>query len=320
VNDSARRFEAWWILGVLGILIALFGVLTPSAFLSLYNAQNVVADASSLLVLAVGMTFVIATRGIDLSVGAVLVFAEVAAVKAMIALGGDGTAATVAGVLISLGVGGLWGALNGVAVAYWRIPPMIATLGTLGMAGGGGLLITNGANVRSGVPQLLIDGLGSGTVLGVLPAVAVVALAVALAAGWVLNATRFGLHVLATGSNEQALSRAGIDVRPIQLRVYVVSGMCAGLAAVIDLARFSTTTIGGHTTDNLDAVTAVVIGGTSLFGGVATIAGTVIGVFIPAVLADGLVIANVPSFWQQVVVGAVLIAAVYADGRRRGRI
>jgi ribose transport system permease protein len=314
---SARGFDAWWILAGLLALIAVFALINPRAFLSLYNVQNVIGDAAALLILATGMTFVIATAGIDLSVGAILLFAEIVAAQVMIALGGAGWGVALIGALVSVLVGAAWGLLNGAMVAYLRIPALIATLGTLGMAGGGALLLTEGANIRTGIPAELTQHIGGALVFGVVPAVAVIALAVVLVAWAALAHTRFGLHVLGAGSNARALARTGVAVEPIYLKVYALSGACAGLAGVIDLARFSTTTIGGHATDNLQAVTAVVIGGTSLFGGVASIVGTVIDVFIPAVMNNGLIIAGVPSFWQQVTVGAVLVLAVYIDQLRR---
>jgi ribose transport system permease protein len=132
-----------------------------------------------------------------------------------------------------------------------------------------------------------------------------------------LHATRFGRYTFAIGSNEEAARRAGIRVDRHLIKVYALMGMLSGLAGFLSLARFSTTTIGGHSTDNLQAIAAVVIGGTSLFGGVGTLLGTIFGVFIPAVLQNGFVIVGVQPFWQQVAVGAVLILAVYLDQLRR---
>jgi ribose transport system permease protein len=147
----------------------------------------------------------------------------------------------------------------------------------------------------------------------------IIAAVVALIGAIVLAQTRFGRYTYAIGSNEEAVRRSGVNVDRHLIKVYALAGMLAGLAGFLSLARFGTTTIGGHSTDNLDAIAAIVIGGTSLFGGVGTIVGTVIGVFIPAVLRNGFVIVGVQPFWQQVAVGAVLIAAVYFDQVRRTR-
>jgi ribose transport system permease protein len=147
----------------------------------------------------------------------------------------------------------------------------------------------------------------------------IISLVVALVFGVILAQTRFGRYTYAIGSNQEAVRRAGVNVDRHLIKVYALTGTLAGLAGFMSLARFGTTTIGGHSTDNLDAIAGVVIGGTSLFGGVGTILGTVFGVFIPAVLENGFVIVGVEAFWQQVAVGAVLIVAVYLDQLRRSR-
>jgi len=140
---------------------------------------------------------------------------------------------------------------------------------------------------------------------------------VTIVLGLVLHLTRFGRYTYAVGSNTEAARRAGINVDRHLIKVYALSGLLSGLGGLLSLAYFTTTTISGHTTDNLTAISAVVIGGTSLFGGVGAMFGTVVGVFIPVVLASGLVIVGLQSFWQQVMIGAILIAAVYFDQLRR---
>jgi ribose transport system permease protein len=145
----------------------------------------------------------------------------------------------------------------------------------------------------------------------------VIAVVVALAGGVLLSATRFGRYVYAIGSNAEAARRAAIAVDRQLIAIYAIAGMTSGLGGYLSLIRFSTTSVASHSTDALQAITAVILGGTSLFGGVGTIAGTVLGVLIPAVLQNGLVIAGLEPFWQQVAVGAVLILAVYVDQLRR---
>ena len=186
------------------------------------------------------------------------------------------------------------------------------------MALGSALLITGGVDQRD-VPFRLIDTIGSGRAFGEIPYLVLIAAAVALVFGIILAATRFGRYTYAIGSNEEAVRRSGVNVDAHLIKVYAIGGTLAGLAGFMSLARFGTTTIGGHSTDNLDAIAAVVIGGTSLFGGIGTIVGTVVGVFIPSVLRNGFVIVGVQPFWQQVAVGAVLIVAVYLDQLRRAR-
>ncbi|MEI9402551.1 ABC transporter permease [Mesorhizobium argentiipisi] len=314
---GSRSFRGWWLIACLVLLFAVFALWNPTAVLSSYNVQNIIGDASTLLIVAVGMTFVVATAGIDLSVGSVLIFSQIAAAQAMIYAGGDGWTATIVGAVVSVVCGAFWGLMNGIMISRFKIPALIATLGTLGMAGGIALLMTNGINIRSGIPDQLTLTIGAGRVFGLFPIVSLVSLTVVIIAAFMLSKTRFGLHVMGVGSNATALARTGIDVASVQTKVYVISGACAGLGAVVDLARFSTTTIGAYSTLSLEAIAAVVIGGTSLFGGIASIIGAVIGVFIPAVLRNGFVIVGVPSFWQQIAVGAILVVAVYLDQKRR---
>ena len=305
-----------WIGLILIALIVVFSVLEPDAFLDAANARNITTDAAVLLVLATGMTYVIITSGIDLSIGGVLVFSGVVAAKAMQAVGGDSAGVIVIGLIAALAAGLAWGIANGFLIAKAKIPPLIVTLGTLGMSLGGSLVVTGGVDERD-VPFKLITGIGTGRLFGQIPWLVVIALAVALVFGVVLAGTRFGRHTYAIGSNEEAARRAGVAVDRHLIKVYALAGALAGLAGFLSLARFSTTTIGGHDTDNLQAIAAVVIGGTSLFGGIGTMLGTLFGVFIPAVLQNGFVIVGVQPFWQQIAVGAVLIGAVYLDQLRR---
>ena len=297
-------------------LIVVFSVLEYENFVSVSNGRNITTDAAVLLVLAVGSTFVIVTAGIDLSVGSVLVFAGVAAAKAMEQVGGESVGTLLVGLAAALASGLAWGVLNGFLIAKAKIPALIVTLGSLGMALGAALLITGGVDQRD-VPFKLVETVGSGRLFGELPYLVLIAFAVALAGGILLAATRFGRYTYAIGSNEEGARRAGVAVDRHLIKVYALSGTLAGLAGYLSLARFATTTIGGHSTDNLQAIAAIVIGGTSLFGGVGTMLGTVFGVFIPAVLQNGFVIVGLQPFWQQVAVGAVLIIAVYLDQLRR---
>jgi ribose transport system permease protein len=201
-------------------------------------------------------------------------------------------------------------------VAKARVPPLIVTLGTLGMSLGAALLITGGVDERE-VPFKLTDTIGIGRLFDQIPWLVIISFVVALVFGVILAMTRFGRHTYAVGSNEEAARRAGIAVDRHLIMVYALAGTLSGLAGFLNLARFATTTVGGHDTDNLNSIAATVIGGTSLFGGIGTILGTVFGVFIPAVLQNGFVIVGVQPFWQQVAIGAVLIGAVYLDQLRR---
>ncbi|HEY7621875.1 MAG TPA: ABC transporter permease [Solirubrobacteraceae bacterium] len=308
--------SATWVGLILVGLIVVFSLLKPDSFLSSANFRNIATDAAVLLVLATGMTYVIITAGIDLSVGAVLVFSGVVSAKAMNATGGNDWGVIILGLVVALAAGFGWGLINGFLVAKGRIPPLIVTLGTLGMSLGAALVITGGVDERE-VPFKLITTIGIGRAFNQIPWLVIIAFAVALVFGVILAGTRFGRYTYAVGSNEEAARRAGIAVDLHLIKVYALAGTLSGLAGFLSLARFSTTTIGAHDTDNLQAIAAVVIGGTSLFGGIGTMLGTVFGVFIPAVLNNGFIIVGVQAFWQQIAVGAVLIGAVYLDQLRR---
>lgn len=304
-----------WIFAILILIVVGFTAYEPNAFPTVANFRNIATDASVLLILAVGETFVIITAGIDLSVGSVLLFGGVVSAKVMASIGGDSTGVILVGLVVALAGGLVWGLFNGLVITKLRVPPLIVTLGSLGMALGAALLLTGGVDVRS-VPNNLVLTVGIGRVAGV-PYLVLIAGGVAIVFGLILWITRFGRWTYGIGSNAEAARRAGINVDAHLIKVYALAGVLAGLAGWLNLARFSTTTVGGHATDNLNAIAAVVIGGTSLFGGVGAIAGTVVGVFIPAVLSNGFNVIGVQPFWQDVAVGAVLILAVYLDQLRR---
>ena len=320
-----RLLGGGWIFALLIALIAIFTTLRPEQFASGFNLSMLAVNAAILLVLSVGQTFVIIAAGIDLSVGTVLVFASITSAQVMLWLSGaagetygttqGGWGVVFIGLIVALASGAFWGAVNGALVAIAGIPALIVTLGTFGMALGFAQIFTNGTDIRA-VPETLVDQIGSGTIGGV-PVLVVIAAAVAIVGAVVLHLTRFGVHVFAVGSDKEAARRAGINVRRRLIAIYVLSGALAGLAAMMATARFATTTIGGHAMDNLSTISAVVLGGTSLFGGIGSIAGTVVGVFIPIVLLNGFVILGIPPFWQTVATGAVLILAVWIDQLKR---
>ncbi|HVV21993.1 MAG TPA: ABC transporter permease [Pseudonocardiaceae bacterium] len=309
------KSQAAQIVLVLAIIVVVFSVLAPGKFLTPFNIRTTIQDTSILAVLGVGMTFVIITGGIDLSVGSVLVFSGVIADKVMVAMGGQGWGASVVGILVACVCGTGWGFLNGVLVAKARVPALIVTLGTLGMALGFSQIITGGVDLRD-APDVLASAVFA-NLGGQIPVLSIIALVVVVIGAIVLHRTRFGLYTYAVGSNAEAGRRVGVKVDRQLVKVYTVAGLTAGVAGILNLAFFQSTTIAGQSQTNLNVIAGVVIGGTSLFGGTGLIFGTVIGLFIPSVLQNGFIILGVQSFWQQVVVGAVLIAAVYLDQARR---
>lgn len=309
------NLQSVWILGVLLLIVVAFSVAAGDKFLSASNFSLISQNIAVWAVLGVGMTFVIITSGIDLSIGSVLVFSSVIAAKIMQAVGGDGWGAAAIGILGALVSGVAWGLLNGFLIAKAKIPPLIVTLGALSVALGLAQVLTGGIDIRS-VPDAMTDFNTYVKILGI-PALPFVALIVVIIGGVVLHKTKFGRYTYAIGSNELGARRVGINVDRHLILIYALSGAMAGLGAVLALAQFGTTTIAGQSLTNLNVIAAVVIGGTSIFGGEGSIFGTLVGLFIPAVLQAGFVIIGVEAFWQGVAVGSVLVAAVYVDQSRR---
>lgn len=307
--------QSVWILGVLLVIVVFFSITGGTKFLSVSNFSLISQNVAVWAVLGVGMTFVIITSGIDLSIGSVLVFSSVVAAKTMEATGGDGATTALIGIVVALVSGLAWGVLNGVLVARAKIPPLIVTLGALSVALGLAQVITSGIDIRA-VPTSMTDFSTYTRILGI-PSMPFVALVVLVIGGVVLHKTKFGRYTYAIGSNEESARRVGVNVNRHLILVYALSGALAGLGAVMSLAQFGTTTIAGQSLTNLNVIAAVVIGGTSIFGGEGTIFGTIVGLFIPAVLQAGFVIIGVQPFWQGVAVGTVLVAAVYIDQSRR---
>ena len=306
--------SAFYMSIVLLVLIGIFAAVAPGTFTSLANAKNIITDASTLMVMAVGATFIMVAAGFDLSIGSVLVFGGVCGSMTMTWLGTDNIGTVLIGLVVSLIGGTAWGLFNGFVITKLRVPALIATLGSLGAALGVAQLMTNGNDVRD-VPMTLIH-LSTSSFLG-LSYIFWIALVVVLIGIFVLKYTRFGRHTYVIGSSDEAGRRAGINVKRHLVKLYAISGMLAGLAGMMSLTRFATTTIGGHSQDALTVITGVVLGGTSLYGGIGTIVGTVIGIFIPAVLQNGFVVMNIQPFWQQVAIGLILIAAVFIDQLKR---
>jgi ribose transport system permease protein len=310
------RLQALQILILLAITVAIFAVLRPGTFLTPFNFRGIVQNTAIYAVLGVGMTFVIITGGIDLSVGSVLVFSGVVADKVMAAYGGQGWATVFVGLVVACASGLGWGLLNGVLVAKAKVPPLVVTLGSLSAALGFAQIMTKGLDLRD-APRTLVNKVGFSNIVGQVPTIAVISGVVALAGIVVLHRTRFGLYTYAIGSNAEAGRRVGLKVDRHLIKVYAVAGLLAGFAGLLNLGFFQSTTIGGQSNTPLNVIAGVAIGGTSLFGGVGSVFGTVIGLFIPIVLQNGFIQIGVQPFWQQVVVGAVLVAVVYVDQLRR---
>jgi erythritol transport system permease protein len=273
--------------------------------------------------LAVGMTFVILSGGIDLSVGSVAGLAGMVAgllIHEGLVLEPFGvvvyfTAGPV--ILVALAAGALMGAINGFAVTKLRVAPFIATLGILYVARGLALLISDGATFPNlqGSPELGNTGfefLGSGTILG-LPAPIWLMIVVGALGAFVARKTPFGRQVYAIGGNERAAALAGVRVDRVKWAVYVISGVCAALAGLVIAAQLAAAHPATGETFELNAIAAVVLGGTSLSGGRGGVGGTLIGAFVIGVLSDGLILLGVSEFWQIVIKGLVIVVAVVID-------
>jgi ribose transport system permease protein len=312
-----------WIYGALVVLYLFFGVISPRhVFFSTSMMRNIFVDASALLILATGATLVIIAGEIDLSVGSVLVLAAAVAGETMIHLaplgssGGTNAMAIGVGILAALVVGTVVGAVNGILVIYAKIPSFLVTLGTLSAGLGLAEVITHGVDI-TGVPRALQMRFGVAKAFGV-PLIIPVSLVICAIFGVLLSKTRFGRHTYAIGSNSEAARRSGIRVGRHLIWIFALAGLLAGATGVVGLARFGTTDVSGHATDALLAISAVAIGGASIYGGSGWMGGTVAGVFIPVIIADGLVVRGVQPFWQNVAVGVLILLAVGIDIRRRG--
>jgi len=302
----------------LAIGIIEFSIKEQPVFFSSANLLNILLQTSINTIIAVGMTFVIITAGIDLSVGSLLALCNVIMGLAMLQFApAQGCLQVLVGVLAAVVVGSMIGFFNGSISVRWRIPPFIVTLGMLGVARGLALWMINSQteNLIGRVTPAFAF-IGNGTLAGV-PFPAIVAIVVVLAAHAVLNSTLFGRRVFAIGSNEQTARLCGIRVGFYKTLVYILCGSLVGLAAVIQTSRLGSAnpTIGAGF--ELYAIAAAIIGGTSLMGGEGTIMGTLIGALIIGVLNNGLTLMNIPDEIKQIIIGLVIIAAVLLDRLRR---
>ena len=295
---------------VLVVLCAIFGVLSPG-FTTPANIANVLTQSTILLMLALPMTVMIMTEGLDLSIGAVLTFASIILAVTVIATGSP-----VLAFMAALAVGVCFGFGNGVLIAAFGIPPFITTLGTLGIAQGLSLLVTDGQSVV-GIPRSIAS-IYSGTLAGIPLPIVLAALAYAVT-HVLLYHTRFGTYVFALGGNREALRVAGISVRGMLIRVYAFGGLMAGFAALLMTARLNS----AHPTAGIgmefDAIAAVAVGGTSFERGNGWLFGTLLGVIALGVLRDGLNLLAVQSSSQVACIGALVIVALFIDGLRSER-
>ena len=311
---KALRLQEYGLAAVVVLLFVAGSILKPETFPTWDNVRNMLTQASVIGVLAIGMTFVIATAGIDLSVGSMV---AAAGVFGGILIGTDGTSSLVF-ILGAIGFATFLGAVNATAVAYARIVPFIATLAMFSIARGIALLLNdklpvslldlNGGSFGDPRPFSLLW-FGNGRIFGI-PASVYVFVAITIAGWIVLNRTRYGRYVVAVGGNREAARIAGVPVRRIIFSVYVLSGLLAGVATVLLCARLGSASPVSGNLYELDAIGAVVIGGTSLAGGRATIVGTFLGVLTFALIFSLMTQLNLSTEVQQVTKGMIVLGAV----------
>ena len=307
------------------LLMAVFAILEPR-FLSSINLFNVMRQVSIVGLLAIGMTFVILTAGIDLSVGSLLAFAGL--VAAAVAKGGMQDRFTVGdeaigygwplAALAAIAIGLIGGSLQGIAITRLKVPPFVVTLGGMSVFRGAALLFAAGGPISGFQPDF--TWWGQGKIFSV-PVPVIIFLVLAAIAHIVLRYTRYGRRVYAVGGNPEAARLAGLNVNGIICSVYIIMGFFAGLGAFVLAGRLNSAEAVAGTGYELTVIASVVIGGTSLFGGAGSIFGTVIGTILIGVLLNGLVLMNVSSYIQQIIIGVIIVLAVafdtFAKSRRR---
>ena len=322
LTKSTRFVRQFSVLGFLLLLVVVFAGLADG-FLSISNLINVALQTSIIAIVAIGMSFVIFTAGIDLSVGSVMALSGALAAGVAVNFGLDSYLSIGVGLFAGLLIGGI----NGLLIVKGGIPPFVATLSMMAVARGLTLVYTEGRPIAGlderflflGTGRILEFTMSNGQIIGG-PLPVIFMIVIAVLAHLVTRFTPFGLHVYATGGNEETTRLAGISPDRIKMAVYLISGFLAAAGGILLTARLWSAQPNAAVGWELDAIAAPVLGGTSLFGGVGSISGTVIGAFIIGVLSNGLNLMGVPSYHQQVIKGLVFILAVSVDlliNRRR---
>lgn len=315
---SVSFLSTQWIFLILLGFCAFFSLVAPG-FFSFYNFLNISVYTTEVLIIALGQTLVIISGGFDLAVGSTLALSGVVAAIAMrtfyISLQNAGLSIAmgiIIGVMLATGIG----VLNGVLITKLRINPFIVTLGTMGIARGLTYVLTAGASVCDLPPGM--EKIGVGT-LFMIPIPVVVTICLIILFIFILSKTRLGRYTYAIGGNREASVRAGIPVDKYVIILYAICGLCAGVSGMLVLGRFATASPMAGLTDNLDSITAVILGGAALGGGRGSIFGSVVGSFIIGTLLVGLIVIGVMPYWQMVSVGVILIIAVSIDQLRHRR-
>ncbi len=319
--SGLRRVASNLGIGIVIIVMFVFLSFASPYFFDFKNLMNILLQVSISTVIAVGMTVVIITGGIDLSVGSVAALAGVL-IALTLKLGLPVFLCLVLAVLVGLGAGALMGAINGAVVVKGGVPAFIATLGMMSVARGTALFITNGQTVHM-LPKEY-QAFTAGEIFkfgdkGGIPVPVIYAIAVVILANFVLNRTKFGRYIYAIGGNKEAVRLSGINTKKVEFFAYVISGLACGIGAILLVGRLNSgQPIAGQGYE-LDAIAAAIIGGTSLSGGVGKITGTLMGAVFMGILRNGMNLLDVSSHLQLIIIGVVIVAAVFFDQYRRKR-
>jgi len=293
------------------VIFLVFSLINPS-FITLNNILNIIVQSSIIAIIGVGQTLVILTGGIDLSVGSIVAFVGIAT-GLMLKAGMPLAYALIIAILIGM----VLGMLNGIVVSYGRVPSFIATLGMMGVARGGALALNSGkpvAGLQAGFEKIAT------TSIGTIPIFVFYCVAIYATIYVLLEHTKFGRHVYAIGGNTVAARLSGVRVKRVEALVYVIAGIFAAMGAIMLTARLNYATPIAGSGYELDTIAAVVIGGTSLSGGQGKIIGTLVGALMLGMLKNGLTICNVAAYYQQIIIGVVIIMAVFADRMKEKNI
>jgi ribose transport system permease protein len=336
VRDHGR-IESWsralvgrtvfWVFVVEVVLVVVFGLLSENhVFWTKQSFQNMAIDGSSIVMLSAAVSLLLGAGEFDISMGANVILSSVVGGKIMTTISSNGEFGeyTHVGIGITCGfaaccaTGLLMGIVNGLIVTVMKVNSFITTLGTLGIATGIAYVISGGEDLAY-VPNQVQVHFGVNSAFDLVPYIALTAAVIVFIFWVIITWTRFGLYTLAIGSSREAARRAGLRVEWHLVKLFAIVGLVAGYVGFIDLARFATTNVGGHQTDALQAIAGTIIGGTGMFGGVVSIGGAVIGSMLAVILNSGLIIVGVQAFYQLIVIGVILILAVFIDQRRRAR-
>lgn len=304
-DNTGKIFSKYGIFLVFIILFALLSIITDTFFTS-RNLINVLKQVSINGIISVGMMCVLLTGGIDLSVGSLVALTGVVATS----FAHPGTYPVFVPILLGVLAGALFGAVNGTIISNFKLPPFIATLGSLSVASGMALVISKGRPISNLSDAFRV--VGGGCLFGI--PILIYILVVCFILGYiVLTYTKFGRYLYAIGGNEDAARASGLNVKKIILSVYIISGACAGLAGTVLASRINAGQPNSGVGYELDAITAVVIGGTSLNGGVGKVSGTLFGVLIVGIINNGMDLLNISSYYQKIVKGVIIVLAVLLD-------